>query len=191
MLIDVQNTFCIPDFELYVAGSSGHGAVEDNIRLCEFIYRNLGEITRITATMDTHTAMQIFHAIFLVDEDGNTRTLFADPRGGACRASGGSTPRWRPSCRHLARIRPANDDPLCRLEEKGKYALTIWPYHAMLGGIGHALVPSVEEAIFFHSHCAIAQTDFEIKGDATLYRKLFRHRARSADRSHGRDAGHA
>ena len=33
MLIDVQNTFCIPDFELYVGGRSGRGAVEDNQRL--------------------------------------------------------------------------------------------------------------------------------------------------------------
>jgi hypothetical protein len=37
ILIDVQNTFCIPDFELAVGGRSGRGAVEDNIRLCEFI----------------------------------------------------------------------------------------------------------------------------------------------------------
>jgi nicotinamidase-related amidase len=51
------------------------------------------------------------------------------------------------------------------LEHKGKYALTIWPYHAMLGGIGHALVPAVEEAIFFHSIARNAQPDFEIKGD--------------------------
>ena len=64
MLIDVQNTFCIPDFELYVGGRSGRGAVEDNTRLCEFIYRNLGNITHITATMDTHMTMQVFHAIF-------------------------------------------------------------------------------------------------------------------------------
>jgi len=27
MLIDVQNTFCIPDYELYVGGRSGRGAV--------------------------------------------------------------------------------------------------------------------------------------------------------------------
>ncbi|HXQ37386.1 MAG TPA: hypothetical protein VN843_25475, partial [Anaerolineales bacterium] len=67
MLVDVQNTFCIPDFELYVGGRSGRGAVEDNTRLCEFIYRNLGNITYITATMDTHRTMQVFHAIFFVD----------------------------------------------------------------------------------------------------------------------------
>ena len=56
LLIDVQNTFCIPDFELFVGGRSGSGAVEDNIRLCEFIYKNIGNITHIMATMDTHNA---------------------------------------------------------------------------------------------------------------------------------------
>ena len=64
LAIDVQNTFCIPDFELFVRGPSGLGAVEDNIRLCEFIYRNLDKITEVTASLDTHTALQIFHANF-------------------------------------------------------------------------------------------------------------------------------
>src|SRR5207248_6449337 len=30
LAVDVQNTFCIPDFELFVAGRSGTGAVDDN-----------------------------------------------------------------------------------------------------------------------------------------------------------------
>ena len=81
MLIDVQNTFCIPEFELYVGGRSGRGAVEDNVRLCEFMYRNLGSITHITATMDTHKTMQVFHAIFFIDRDGNhPATLYRYPR---------------------------------------------------------------------------------------------------------------
>lgn len=33
--IDVQNTFCVPGFELYVGGRSGTGAVDDNRCLCE------------------------------------------------------------------------------------------------------------------------------------------------------------
>jgi hypothetical protein len=37
LLVDVQNTFCIPGFELYVGGPSGTGAVDDNRRLCNFI----------------------------------------------------------------------------------------------------------------------------------------------------------
>src|ERR671918_3243052 len=61
--VDVQNTFCIPGFELYVEGRSGTGAVDDNRRVCEFIYRNLNSITQIIPTMDTHQAMQIFHSI--------------------------------------------------------------------------------------------------------------------------------
>ena len=71
LLIDVQNTFCIPNFELFVGGASGMGAVEDNVRLCEFIYRNLAVISEIIPTMDSHTAMQIFHPIFWVNDAGN------------------------------------------------------------------------------------------------------------------------
>lgn len=70
LLIDVQNTFCIPGFELFVGGQSGTGAVDDNLRICEFIYRNLGVITKIIPTLDTHTTMQIFHPIFWVNQLG-------------------------------------------------------------------------------------------------------------------------
>jgi nicotinamidase-related amidase len=70
LAVDVQNTFCIPDFELFVAGRSGTGAVDDNRRLCEFVYRNLGTITQIFPSLDTHRAMQVFHAIWLIDERG-------------------------------------------------------------------------------------------------------------------------
>ncbi|MGH2669567.1 MAG: isochorismatase, partial [bacterium] len=55
-----------------------------------------------------------------------------------------------------------------RLAESGKYQLTIWPYHAMLGGIGHALVSAVEEAVFFHAIARSSQTGFQTKGDNPL-----------------------
>jgi len=51
-----------------------------------------------------------------------------------------------------------------QLKKGGKYDLTIWPYQAMLGGIGHALVSAVEEAIFFHSIARYSQPDFQVKG---------------------------
>jgi nicotinamidase-related amidase len=50
----------------------------------------------------------------------------------------------------------------------GKYPLIIWPYHAMLGGVGHAIVSAVEEAAFFHTICRASQTEFEIKGGNPL-----------------------
>ena len=167
MLVDVQNTFCIPDFELYVGGRSGSGAVDDNTRLCEFIYRNLGNITYITATMDTHRAMQVFHAIFFVDKDGNHPAPYTDIPAAELRDS-----KWmfNSALAPQLGIAPEYGQQMMihyaeELEKKGKYALTIWPYHAMLGGIGHALVSSVEEALFFHSMARITQYDINIKGD--------------------------
>ncbi len=171
LLIDVQNTFCIPDFELFVGGKSGKGAIEDNVRLCEFIYRNLGEITTIIPTMDTHTAMQIFHPIFWVNSAGEhpipsaTNIVPNDIDNG----------NWK--------VNPAVSFSLGydyeflekyayhyvkKLTDNGKYPLTVWSYHSMLGGIGHALVSSVEEAIFFHSIVRNSQAQFEIKGNNPL-----------------------
>jgi len=167
LLIDVQNTFCIPEFELFVGGRSGRGAVEDNTRLCQFIYRNLGSITHITATMDTHKTLQVFHPIFFVDANGDhpapyTDIPLADLQSG----------KWtfNPALASQFGIAPEYGQQMMihyaeELEKKGKYALTIWPYHAMLGGIGHALVSAVEEALFFHSIARAAQYDIEIKGD--------------------------
>jgi len=145
ILVDVQNTFCLPDFELFVGGRSGTGAIDDNVRLCQFIYRNLGRITEIAATLDTHQALQIFHPAFLVDADGEhpapmTMVTAEEVRAGRWRfnpaLSGalGVTPEYGQE--HLAHY-------VRQLEGKGKYTLTIWPYHAMLGGIGHALASVV------------------------------------------------
>ena len=167
MLIDVQNTFCIPDFELYVGGRSGRGAVEDNARLCEFIYRNIGNITQITATMDTHMVMQVFHAIFFVDKDGNHPAPYTDIQASELREG-----RWtfNPALASQFNIAPEYGQQMMihyaeKLQKSGKYALSVWPYHAMLGGIGHALVASVEEAIFFHTVARLSQVDIVTKGD--------------------------
>ena len=166
LLVDVQNTFCHPDFELFVAGRSGNAAVEDNQRLVKFLYQNLSRITQFTLTMDTHQAFQIFHALYLVDEDGNhpdpyTLVTAEDVRTG----------KWsfNQAAAETLDIDPdkAQRDLLHYVKELGKnerYDLTIWPYHAMLGGIGHAIVSAVEEAVFFHSVARYSQADHEIKG---------------------------
>jgi nicotinamidase-related amidase len=170
LAVDVQNTFCIPEFELFVAGRSGTGAVDDNRRLCEFVYRNLSDITQIFPSLDTHHAMQVFHAIWLVDEQGNHPAPFT-----LVSAEDVASGRWRLNRavaaglgldldyaeRHLAHYTRS-------LAEGGKYDLTIWPYHAMLGGIGHALVSAVEEAVFFHGIARYSKPEFQIKGAESL-----------------------
>ncbi|MBN1231283.1 MAG: hypothetical protein JXA19_05425 [Anaerolineales bacterium] len=169
-LVDIQNTFCLPEFELFVGGKSGRGAVEDNIRLCQFIYRNLHKITDITLTMDTHSAMQIFHGIFLVDSRGNH-----PPANTMISVEDVTTGKWKFNSKIASGLGITAEDGqryleyyVNALQESGKYLLTIWPYHAMLGGVGHALVSAVEEAVFFHSVARFSQTDLEIKGTNPL-----------------------
>jgi nicotinamidase-related amidase len=165
--VDVQNTFCIPGYDLYVAGRSGTGAVDDGRRLCEFIYRNLGAVTQICPTMDSHNAMQIFHPIFLVNKRGEHPAPFTmiseeDVEKGVW--------RFNPDLCFNFRVDERQGQALLlhytrKLKESGKYNLTIWPYHGMLGGIGHALVSSFEEAVFFHCVARYSQPDFHVKGD--------------------------
>ncbi|AFY68872.1 hypothetical protein Pse7367_0567 [Thalassoporum mexicanum PCC 7367] len=177
LAIDVQNTFCIPGFELFVGGRSGIGAVEDNRRLCEFIYRNLATITEIAPTLDTHTAMQIFHPIFWVNQSGEhpapmTNITLEQVQQGIWQVN----PAIAASIVEEHSSYQYNYQDLQKhalyyvqkLHDEGKYPLTIWPYHSMLGGIGHALVSAVEEATFFHNIARHSQTKFELKGSNPL-----------------------
>ena len=170
LAVDVQNTFCIPGFELFVAGRSGTGAVDDNRRLCEFMYRNLETITQFVPSLDTHRAMQVFHAIWLVDEQGKHPLPYT-----LVSAEDVESGRWRmnPAVPPALGLDPAYaqrhlEHYTRRLADGGKYELTIWPYHAMLGSVGHALASSVEEAIFFHTIARTSQPDFQVKGDNPL-----------------------
>ena len=170
LIVDAQNTFCIPDFELYVGGRSGTGAVDDSRRLCTFLYGNLHRITRVIPTLDTHQAMQIFHASFLVDNDGRhpdpfTTVSVEDIEQGRWRfnpeVARGLGLDLEYGQRHLLNYTRL-------LQTSGKYNLTVWPYHSMLGGIGHALVSAIEEAVFFHSIARYSQPDFHVKGNNPL-----------------------
>jgi nicotinamidase-related amidase len=170
VVVDVQNTFCTPGFELFVAGRSGQGALDDSVRLCEFVYRNLASITQIVPTLDTHDALQIFHPVLLMDEAGSHPAPFTTVSADDVAAG-----RWRmnPAAADGLGLDPAYAEEHLRyytrtLEQGGKYELTIWPFHAMRGGIGYALVSAVEEAIFFHSIARHAAADFQPKGDNPL-----------------------
>jgi nicotinamidase-related amidase len=166
LAVDVQNTFCTPGFELFVAGRSGTGALEDSRRLTAFVYRNLAAVSEIVVTLDTHQAFQVFHAPLLVDVEGRhpdpyTLVSLDDVRAGRWQvdpaAAGALGMKGEAADRHLLAYVSA-------LARGGKYELTVWPFHALLGGVGHALVSALEEAFFFHAIARGSQTRFEIKG---------------------------
>jgi nicotinamidase-related amidase len=116
--------------------------------------------------MDTHRALQIFHSIFFVDAEGRhpapyTQVTADDVARGRWKfnpaigqALGITADYGQKYLEHYTR----------QLQESGKYQLTVWPYHALVSGIGHALVSSVEEAFFFHTVARRAQPDFHSKG---------------------------
>ncbi len=167
LIIDPQITFCIPGSELYVGGRSGMGAVEDNQRLCVFIYKNLHKITDIIVTMDTHTTHQIFHPIFLINNKGEHPTP-----GTMITTEDIENNLWRVNPTLSYTNYSYTEQELQKylihysktLTQTGKYSLITWPYHSILGGIGHAIVPAVEEAIFFHAIARQNPYHIELKG---------------------------
>jgi len=173
MVIDAQLTFCHPDFELFVGGRSGRGAIDDNIRLVEWIYRHLGLIHAIHPTLDTHMAFQIFHRAFWVDAAGKPPPPFTiiskeDVEKGvwqvnpaAAHATFGDGAKWKNLQDYALHY-------VQRLAAGGKYPLMVWPFHGMLGSQGHALVPALQEAAHFHTIVRGSQTGFQIKGGHAL-----------------------
>jgi nicotinamidase-related amidase len=173
MGIDFQNTFCLPPTakvgggQLYVGGRSGTGAVDDVTRMAEFMYKNLRYITENVPSMDTHRLMQIFHPFFWVDPDGNhpapmTDISVDDVKSGKWTVNPGVAPNVSGgNYMYLAKYALHYVETL---QSSGKYTLTIWPYHGVLGGIGHALMATYEEAMWFHSVARSSQPDHEIKG---------------------------
>ncbi len=177
LLIDVQKDFCLPGGTLYVGGRSGTGAVDDSRRIAEFIYRNLNVISSITTTLDTHFAFQIFSPAFWQDQDGAPLLPFDNVTGDLTVLRAGQ-PAGKATPSPLAAAVVANGNLAwlqkqaayyCRmLEEGGKYQLTIWPEHCILGSDGHALTGVIHEARMYHAFARGAQSLSEVKGGNPL-----------------------
>lgn len=158
--VDCQVAFCTPGASLFVPG-----AVEDTARAIEWLYRNLARVTTLVLSMDTHTVHQIFHPGAWVDAGGRHPPPFTvistdDVRQG----------RWRPVLRPegFPDFEAAAIEYCEQLERSGRYVLTIWPYHALLGGASHALVPAFMEAALFHAVARRTETVFEMKGRSVV-----------------------
>ncbi len=172
-IIDGQKDFCFPEGSLFVAGRSGRGAIDDSVRIAEFIYRNVDIITGITTTLDTHFAFQIFFPSFWTTSDGGPvmphTVISADDV-----ASG----KYKPNINMMSALPElkGNYGWLCKqvlhycreLEKTGKLMLYIWPEHCILGSDGHPLVGVIHEARMFHAYVKGVQSISEIKGGLTL-----------------------
>lgn len=147
------------------------GAIEDTDRLCKFIYENVGKLSHIVASLDTHYLFQPFHrfnwiagpkpttrASGMAYQEGEhpdpfTIITLKDVRDGV----------WQP-LRHPQKMQRY----LTKLEQDNKKQLCIWPLHCMLGTPGHAWEPSFAEAVMFHSAARSNQYDATMKGMSPL-----------------------
>jgi len=183
LLIDAQRDFCFPEGTLYVGGRSGTGAMDDNRRTAEFIYRNLSWISDITTTLDTHFAFQIFFAPFwitddgkplsphtLIGVDGNGRLVNKDLAGKVIHESVRPNPalaNWICNGNYPWLLKQVTF--YCQeLAKAGKYMLYLWPAHCILGSTGHALAGVIHEARMFHSFTRGANSWCEVKGGNIL-----------------------
>ena len=173
LLIDLQRDFCFPEGALYVGGRSGQGAIEDNVRISQFIYKNMDVLTTVTPTLDTHIGHQIFFPSFWLKQDDTnvdpwTVVLAEDVVNG----------KYRPDPAVAAKIGEKGVPytwlvKFCihycqELEKTGKYALFIWPEHCMLGAFGHTLAGVIQEAVLFHTYARYSRGEYEIKGGNPL-----------------------
>jgi len=150
LIIDPQNDFAHPSGQLFVPG-----AEEDSQRLREVLKRYLPKINKIHLTLDTHHPVHIAHPIFWIDQQGQHPQPFTIITAQAIRQQHWQT--YRPEFQKRAY------DYVDALEAHGRYQLTIWPPHCLIGSFGHNIVAPVAEVIREWEH-SFAVTDYIFKG---------------------------
>lgn len=130
------------------------GACADIERLTQWIYNNMGKISNIAVSIDTHQPHQIFHPCWWIDENGKnpdpyTVITLADLDAG----------KWRAVINARA-----SRDYVEHLEQDAKKALCIWTYHCLQGTSGCALENQFANMVYYHSIAKKAVTQRLVKG---------------------------
>jgi nicotinamidase-related amidase len=155
LIIDPQVDFCDPaGGALYVPG-----AEHDMNRLAAMIRRLKGKLDDIHVTLDSHHFIHIAHPIFWKDSKGAHPPAFtsisrADVEEGV----------WTPTVPGMYRRAL---DYVRRLEQNGRYGLTVWPPHCLIGSPGHSVFPPLFAALT-EWEARFAFVDYVTKGSNIL-----------------------
>ena len=155
LVIDPQVDFCDPkDGALYVPG-----AEHDMERLTAMVRRLKDKLDDVHVTLDSHHFIHIAHPIFWRDSHGKhpavfTRISRTDVEEGV----------WTPTVPGLYRRAL---DYVCKLEQNGRYELTIWPPHCLIGSPGHNVFPELLAALL-DWEARFAVVDYVTKGSNIL-----------------------
>ena len=138
LCIDVQKDF-IEGGALAVPGS-----ISDVERITRFIYNNMGGISCIMCSLDTHIAHQIFHPCWWANSAGDHPAPYTTIKYDDVEAN-----LWRPVIGD-----PRDSIQYLKELEKvgaGKKNLCIWPYHCINGTEGFTLENEFAKMVYFHS----------------------------------------
>lgn len=159
VLVDMQFDFVHPNGNLSVPN-----AQNDLQNIVEFIYNNTASITSIFCSLDTHNQYQIFYPSWWIYEDSGEHpdawTMISLNRNGEAVDQSGR--RVRALIDPLWSIGTYLPD----LKATAAKDLMLWPYHCMQGTQGAALMPSLSEALAYHSAARLSQTQYIEKGTA-------------------------
>jgi nicotinamidase/pyrazinamidase len=149
-IVDPQNDFCDPRGALYV-----DGAEKDMERLAAFVRRTKDRWSAIHVTLDSHHLFDVDHPIFWKDPRGNPPSPFT-----TISVADVETGRWTPAV-------PTLRDRMLRyvrdLDANGRYPLTIWPPHCLIGSWGHNVYAPLYEALLDWER-GLATIDYTLKG---------------------------
>jgi nicotinamidase-related amidase len=150
LIIDPQHDFANPNGSLFVPGAD-----KDAERLATALRRYLLEINAIHVTLDTHHWLHIAHPIFWIDEQGHHPAPFTlidleDVMVG----------RWKTQRPHF---QARAVEYIKTLQAHGRYRLTIWPPHCLIGRIGNNVVTPIAEALIEWEN-TFAMVNYVVKG---------------------------
>jgi nicotinamidase/pyrazinamidase len=149
LLVDPQVDFVHVDGSLSVPG-----AVDDARRTIEWLFNNLEQVTDIVVSLDSHYPLHIFYPGWWADEEGKHPEALTPITSREV-----DDGRWRPVFEEDWSRYYVHE-----LEKKAKKTLLIWPYHTMIGTVGHSITPALYEAITYHSEARLSQPTYVIKG---------------------------
>jgi nicotinamidase-related amidase len=135
LIIDPQVDFCDPDRgALYVPGAEA-----DMRRLAAMVRRLRDKIDDVHVTLDSHHFIHIAHPVFWKDARGQhppafTRITRQEVEDGV----------WSPTVPGLYRRAL---EYVRKLEQNGRYELTVWPPHCLIGSPGHTVFPELFDAL--------------------------------------------
>lgn len=152
LIIDPQNDFSdTPGAALPVPGANA-----DAERLAGLLDRLDGQVEQIHVTLDTHQFVDIAHPVFWRDDADErpapfTQIAVEDVENGRWRAFDA-----RCQQRALVYVRA--------LRANGRYTLTVWPPHCLIGTWGHNVMPAVAGALRRWEEAGFKRVDYLSKG---------------------------